>query len=195
MSALFRGKFLAGLAAAQSRGKLDLGPAPVDPEGFPRLLQKLYRKRWHLYAKRPFGGPEQVIQYLGRYTHRVGISNSRLESMDEDGRVTFRTKNGQKVTLAAEAFLGRFLQHVLPKGFVKIRHYGLLAPSSVGTHLATARTLLMPSSATASAQTREVEGASASVGALSACPVCGGLGLRRIDLAPSLVAVLARGPP
>jgi hypothetical protein len=91
-----------------------------------------------MYAKRPFGGPEQVIRYLGRYTHRVGISNQHLVRMDDDG-ITFRTKEGKTVTLLPEPFLARFLQHVLPDGFVKIRHYGLMASGNATTKLELAR--------------------------------------------------------
>jgi hypothetical protein len=100
-----------------------------DPKAFDRLRDELFRKRWVAYAKRPFGGPEQVVRYLGRYTHRVGISNHRLVALDARG-VTFRTKNGKTVTLDPVTFLDRFVEHVLPTGFVKIRHYGLLAPSN-----------------------------------------------------------------
>ncbi len=88
------------------------------------------RKPWVVYAKRPFAGPAQVFKYLGRYTHRVGIANSRLQAIDERG-VTFATKDGKNVTLPAEEFIGRFLQHVLPRGFVKIRHYGLHASTKL----------------------------------------------------------------
>jgi hypothetical protein len=94
-----------------------------------------------VYAKRPFGGPEQTVKYLGRYTHRVGISNARLVAF-EDGQVTFSTKDGRKVTVSAETFIGRFLLHVLPKGFVKIRHYGLMSASHAKTTLERARELL-----------------------------------------------------
>jgi len=141
MSVLFRDKMLAKLKMAWQRGQLDLGRAPIDPEAFPQLLDRLYRMDWVAYAKRPFGGPEQVIKYLGQYTHRTGISNHRLVSMDDDG-VTFRTKSGKCITLAAEQFLGRFVQHVLPDGFVKIRHYGLLAAGNVRTKLKAASDIL-----------------------------------------------------
>jgi hypothetical protein len=94
-----------------------------------------------VYAKRPFGGAEQVVRYLGRYTHRIGISNQRIVSHD-DGQVTFRTKNGKRITLPAHEFLARFLQRVLPAGFVKIRHYGLMAPCHATTRLELARCIL-----------------------------------------------------
>ena len=141
MSDLFRGKMLAKLKMAWQRGKLDLGRDPIDPEAFPQLLDRLYQMDWVVYAKRPFGGPEQVLRYLGQYTHRTGISNHRLVCMDESG-VTFRTKSGKRITLPAEQFLGRFVQHVLPDGFVKIRHYGLLAAGNVKAKLKAASDIL-----------------------------------------------------
>jgi hypothetical protein len=137
LSDLFRGKFLDGLARLYDRGKLDLGGACAglaDRSVFGRLKDTLYRKDWVVYAKRPFTGPEQVFKYLGRYTHRVGISNHRLVSFDE-GRVCFRTKDSKQVTVTAEEFIRRFLVHVLPDGFVKIRHFGLLASSNLRTKL------------------------------------------------------------
>jgi hypothetical protein len=134
MGALFRGKMLAALEHASARGRIDL--RGVD-------LQVLRRKSWVVYAKRPFGGPQQVIRYLGRYTHRVGISNQRLVSMDERG-VTFRTKNGKSVTVAPMDMLARFVEHVLPPRFVKIRHYGLHAASHATTRLELARRRLDP---------------------------------------------------
>jgi len=144
LGALFQGKFLARLVRAYERGELRLTGASTplaDPRRFARVRDKLYRRRWVVYAKPPFGGPEQVFRYLGRYTHRVGLSNRRLVSLDERG-VTFRTHGEQTVALVPEEFLRRFLLHVLPKGFVKIRHYGLMASSHVSTRLATARRLL-----------------------------------------------------
>ena len=120
MGKLFRGKMLDALVRAERRGKL----RSAEPARLGRLLTSLYRKNWNVYCKRPFGGPQQVIQYLGQYTHRVAISNQRLVAMDERG-VTFRTKTGEKITLDGVEFLSRWLCHVLPPGFTKIRHYGL----------------------------------------------------------------------
>jgi hypothetical protein len=119
------------------------GPAAAlaDRRRFRRLCDRLAKKRWVVYAKPPFGGPEQVFRYLGRYTHRVGLSNRRLVSLDDRG-VTFRTRGANTVTVPPDEFIRRFLLHVLPKGFVKIRHHGLMAPSHVSTKLATARRLL-----------------------------------------------------
>jgi Putative transposase/Transposase zinc-binding domain len=143
LGALFRGKFLAALRLAYRAQKLPLPDAPGlrDPEAFERLVAKLHQKSWVVYAKRPFGGAEQVVRYLGRYTHRVGISNHRLVSLDQSG-VSFRTRNGKSVRVDPVEFLSRFVEHVLPPGFVKIRHYGLLAPAHVRTSLAAARCAL-----------------------------------------------------
>jgi hypothetical protein len=144
LSRLFRGKLLSGLRKLYDRGALDLGgrcARLTDRAVFARLMDQLFEKEWVVYEKPPFGGPEQTIRYLGRYTHRVGISNARLVAF-EDGQVTFSTKNGQRVTVSAETFIGRFLLHVLPKGFVKIRHYGLMSASHATTTLERARALL-----------------------------------------------------
>ena len=134
IGALFRGKMLAALDRAQARGHVDRRGLDLDP---------LYKMRWVVYAKRPFGGPERVVRYLGHYTHRVGISNQRLVAMDGRG-ITFRTKDGKCATLPGQELLARFVQHVLPPGFVKIRHYGLHAASHATTRLEIARQRLMP---------------------------------------------------
>ena len=144
LSRLFRGKFLAALSEAHTHDELVLtGPAAAlaAPGAFQKLKRLLYAKEWVVYAKRPFGGAQQVFAYLGRYTHRVGLSNQRLDEIGEAG-VRFHTKDGKSVTLAPPDFIGRFLLHVLPAGFVKIRHYGLLAAGNVGTKLEVARSLL-----------------------------------------------------
>jgi Putative transposase len=106
----------------------------VSPQAFAAHLAPLKRKKWFVYARPPFSGPEAVLAYLGRYTHRVAIANSRLVALDERG-VTFRYKDYRRdgqaryriMTLSADEFIRRFLLHVLPKGFHRIRHYGLLA--------------------------------------------------------------------
>lgn len=140
MAKLFRGKLLDGLKRLYTAGELDLGE---DAAGFSHLLDQLYRQPWVVYAKRPFGGPRQVYQYLGRYTHRVAISNQRLLSFDGQ-TVGFHTKNGTTATLAVDEFIRRFLLHVLPYRFSKIRHFGLLAPCHVRDRLERARRLLAP---------------------------------------------------
>ena len=142
LSALFRGKFLHGLR--RLRSQLDLaciGDSAQASANFDELVASLYRKDWVVYAKRPFDGPQSVFAYLARYTHRVAISNYRLIDF-KDGQVTFATKNARKVTVSAETFIRRFLLHVLPKGFVKIRHYGLLSPCHATTTLEKARAIL-----------------------------------------------------
>src|SRR5580700_2836511 len=132
----FRGKVVAGLKSAFQHQQLhfagDLAPI-AQPKIFASWLRPLFRKNWVVYCKPPFGGPEYVLQYLGRYTHRVAISNHRLISL-ADGQVTFRWRdsahhNEQKVmSLSLDEFLRRrFLLHLLPKGFVRIRHFGFLA--------------------------------------------------------------------
>lgn len=144
LSRLFRGKFLDRLRQLYERGDLDLGGhcGPLAASAaFEQLLDKLYRREWVVYAKRPFGGPEQVYKYLGRYTHRVGLSNQRLVAFDGE-QVCFRTKDGNTITLSAEEFIRRFLLHVLPAGFVKIRHYGLMSSANAKTKLVAARRLL-----------------------------------------------------
>lgn len=142
LSKLFRGKLLAALDAAWKKGEL-LCPDLAEPRAFSRLKDALYKKKWVVYAKRPFGGPEQVFAYLGRYTHRVAISNQRLLHFDENA-VRFVTRGAGTATLHPQEFIRRFLLHVLPPGFVKIRHFGLLAAGNVNTKLATARRLLQP---------------------------------------------------
>jgi hypothetical protein len=143
---LFRGKLLAALARAHATGRLTLDgrcAELADPAAFARLKDGLYRKDWVVHCKAPFGGAEQVFRYLGRYTHRVGISNQRLLEADEKS-VRFRTRGDKTCTVAPDEFIRRFLLHVLPRGFVKIRHFGLLAPANVNSRLATARRLLDP---------------------------------------------------
>lgn len=185
---LFRGKFLARLRQLYERGQLVLDgslAALRTPASFRRLLDALYRTDWVVYAKRPFGGPEQIYNYLGRYTHRVGLSNQRLVSFDGQA-VCFRTKNGQTLTLSAEEFIRRFLQHVLPAGFCKIRHYGLMAPAHAKTRLALARRLLQPENTAATAAPPEPDAVLAGTGDwrdelrnltgvdLKVCARCGG---------------------
>lgn len=126
MGALLRGKMMALLRELHERGTYARFEDFADPEAFDRLMQKLARTSWVVYAKKPFRRVEHVLAYLGRYTHRVGIANSRLVDVRGDA-VTFRTKHGQTSTLSAVEFLRRFVRHVLPTGFHKIRHYGLYA--------------------------------------------------------------------
>jgi hypothetical protein len=129
MSIVYRAKFLEGLKQMMVKGEMVI-PAGTDGKA---LINLLYQKDWIVYAKAPFGGPQAVIEYLGRYTHKVAISNQRIQSINEDATVTFEYKDyadGSKrkqMTLAAQEFIRRFEQHILPKGFTKIRTYGYLA--------------------------------------------------------------------
>jgi hypothetical protein len=182
IGARFQNKFLDGLRRAYSRGELTGFDAFDDPEGIDRLLAKLANKKWVVYSKRAFGGAEQVYRYLGRYTHRVGIANSRLVAMVND-QVTFRTKNGKSVTIPAQEFLRRFVLHVLPTRFTKIRHYGLLASGNVNSKLERARALLPPPPPRTSPSGSEI------LDDLLAdrprcCPACGAEAVHRYPLPP-----------
>ena len=139
---LFRGKLLAGLDRLHREGRLAM-PGTSDPEAWPALRQRLYAKDWVVYCKPPFAGPDAVYAYLGRYTHRIGLSNRRLLHVTDE-RVTFATRHDKRASLAPRIFLRRFLEHVLPPGFVRIRHYGLLASAHVHAGLARARAALEP---------------------------------------------------
>ena len=150
LSRLFRGKFLAQLKAAHQRGELTLAgqlQPLASPAAFNRWLTPLYQQEWVVYAKPPWNGPKQVLKYLSRYTHRVAIANQRLVSID-DGRVTFRYKDYRRghrqrtLTLTATEFIRRFLLHVLPNGFMRIRYYGFLANTHRKKQLAMIRELL-----------------------------------------------------
>jgi len=152
LSALFRGKFLALLTQAHRDGRLQFHgrlAGLADTKNFNRFLGPLRHVTWIVYCKDPFGGPEQVLRYLSRYTHRVAISNRRLVAADDDG-VSFRWKDykiegpdrWKTMTLHSHEFIRRFLLHVLPKGFRRIRHYGLFANGKRAEAIAKARELL-----------------------------------------------------
>jgi hypothetical protein len=183
LSKLFRRLMLDKLMAAHAAGKLQffgehshLG----DADAFAAFLAPLSTTRWFVYAKRPFAGPQAVLAYLARYTHRVAISNRRLVALDANG-VTFRYKDyrrsGQEryrtMTLVPGEFIRRFLLHVLPKGFHRIRHYGLLASAARKANIARARELLAaPEPETARAETTSA--AAAPIDHRPPCPCCGG---------------------
>jgi hypothetical protein len=136
VSRVFRGRFLEGLIDLCNAGQVDLAESDCR-----KLVRTAKRSDWVVYTKRAFGGPEHVVRYLGRYTHRVAISSARLVSIT-DHRITLRTRGDKSCALAPDEFLRRFLLHILPDHFVKIRHYGLLAPANVKTRLARAQELL-----------------------------------------------------
>lgn len=196
LSRLFRRLFLEHLQAAFDHGKLQFFSSLErlrDPQAFAQYLAPVRQTEWVVYAKRPFGGPEQVLNYLGRYTHRVAISNHRLLNIDQ-GKVTFgwkdyRHHDQQKtMTLAADEFIRRFLLHVLPDGFQRIRHFGFLGNRYREAKLALCRQLLAVSTAPA-AQPEEkpdyrdlyekLTGKS-----LRDCPVCGRGRMVRIAILP-----------
>jgi hypothetical protein len=174
---VFRGKFVDALKSAFQRGQLHLSgnlALLAQPKFFAAWLRPLFRKNWVVYSKPPFGGPEYVLHYLGRYTHRVAISNHRLVSL-ADGQVTFRWRdsadhNQQKLmTVSLDEFLRRFLLHLLPKGFVRIRHFGFLANRR--------RSTLLPLCFAALGKVpapREPETTAQESDPLWRCPKCGG---------------------
>jgi len=189
LSRLFRRLFLEKLVAAYQAGGLKFfgDHAPLaERKAFSAYLAPLRRSEWVVYSKRPFGGPEAVLAYLSRYTHRVAIANSRLIALDDAG-VTFKWKdyraNGRErakvMTLATDEFIRRFLIHVLPGGFHRIRHYGLFANGSRVENIARARALLNAPARQNEASNADAVDAGASDGAepptLSyPCPCCGG---------------------
>jgi hypothetical protein len=135
LAAYFRNHFLRALEKAFDKGRLEFHGSIerlADPDSFKQLIQKCRKKKWGVMVKKPFGGPDKVLDYLGRYTHRIAISNHRILSL-RDGVVTFTYKDykddGARKTMSLPAleFIRRFLQHVLPRGFMRIRHYGLFA--------------------------------------------------------------------
>lgn len=163
LSIVYRAKFLAQLKAAYRDGKLQFHGSLTSlrqADVFSALLDRAYQRDWVVYCKPPFGGPEQVLKYLARYTHRVAISNHRLVSL-ENGQVTFRWKDyaqGNRIrqmTISAVEFIRRLMLHVLPKGFVKIRHYGLLANCHRKEKLARCRELLEQASLTETGTCRD----------------------------------------
>ena len=145
LSRVFRGKFVTALKRAREDGKL--AEAALADQAWRDLLAKLHRHEWVVYAKQPLGGPEQVLDYLGRYTHRVAISNERILGIDGDAvrlRVRDSAHGNRRRTLVvpAQTFIERFLLHVLPQGFKRVRHYGLLGPAGKAVKLAQARSAL-----------------------------------------------------
>jgi hypothetical protein len=204
IAALFRGKLLAALAQAHKEGKLDLPEELAAPDAFAELCSCLYAKNWVVDTRHSFAGPDRVFAYLGQYTHRVAISNHRLLDVT-DQAVTIATRGGKTAKLGPLEFIHRFLLHVLPDGFVKIRHYGLMASGNVKTRLEDARRLLAP-------QTEPDDDAGADKDEqaedwrstferltgidLTICPACGGRMVRYlVEPAPRPAFTPARSPP
>ena len=198
LSRVFRGKFVAGLKSAFHAGALQFHGSLLhlaEPRAFASWLRVLFRQDWVVYAKRPFGGPQHALRYLGAYTHRVAISNHRLVAL-EDGNVTFRWRDsahGNKkklMRLPTDEFLRRFLLHLLPRGFVRIRHFGFLANRRRASLLPICFQLLRrPSQQAAPAEAVSRP----QIGSSWRCPLCGGtmLMVERISAAQPLL----RSPP
>jgi hypothetical protein len=183
LSRLFRRLFLERLAAAHDEGRLQFFGEHAhlaEREAFAEHLAPLRKAEWVVYAKRPFGGPEAVLAYLSRYTHRVAIANSRLVALDDAG-VTFRWKDyrakgrerAKVMTLAVDEFIRRFLIHVLPDGFHRIRHYGLFANGGRAENITRAQKLLdVPPTPSEAGDTGGADGESQLLA--HPCPCCGG---------------------
>jgi len=184
LSRLFRRLFLDRLMAAHEAGRLQFFGVRVPLTGrkaFAAFLAPLRKTEWVVYSKRPFGGPEAVLAYLSRYTHRVAISNSRLISFDDAG-VTFKYKDyrakgrerAKVMTLAADEFIRRFLIHVLPSGFHRIRHYGLFASGKRVENIARVRQLLNTPAQQNDAAAADSPGGDEPPALSRPCPCCGG---------------------
>jgi len=184
LSRLFRRLFLEMLAAAHQAGRLAFfgGHAALATAGtFAAFLAPLRKAEWVVYAKKPFGGPQAVLAYLSRYTHRVAISNRRLISADDAG-ITFKWKDYRiegparykTMTLPTHEFIRRFLMHVLPRGFHRIRHYGLLANANRAANIARARELLPVPSRSKEPETSQAIAVEEPAVLSRPCPCCGG---------------------
>jgi hypothetical protein len=184
LSRLFRRLFLEKLTAAHDAGQLHFFGSHAglaEPEAFKAYLAPLRRAEWVVYSKRPFGGPEAVLTYLSRYTHRVAISNSRIVAFDGE-RVTFKWKDYRAkgavrykvMTLDADEFIRRFLIHVLPDGFHRIRHYGILANGNRAENIALARQLLGVPEPAPFLDGGDGAGRDEDDGEWKTCPCCGG---------------------
>ena len=201
LSRVFRGKCVAALRRAYVRGDLDLVGATEhlrDPAQWHAFVDALFETDWVVYAKPAFGGAAAVLRYLGRYTHRVAISNHRLRAFD-GARVTFQWKDyahdGQSrtMTLAVMAFLRRLVQHVLPRGFVRIRQSGFLANTCRAARVALARTLLATPAAPSVTDATAAGTATTATRATWTCPHCGAAMTVGPILSPRHLATLTWG--
>ena len=200
LSLVFRAKFRDGLQQLFDAGQLQFPraePRLADPVGFARWLRRLCRHKWVVYTKRPFAGPRAVLAYLCRYTHRVALTNSRLEALDlQTGTITFRYKDYARgsqlrsMTLPQQEFLRRFCLHILPLRFVKIRHFGILANRDRAANIAQARTQLAKLPEPAEAAQKTVLPIKPVEPSPRVCPHCG---------SPALVLIRVidrpKGPP
>jgi hypothetical protein len=198
LSRVFRGKFVEGLRQLNAEGKLGFHGALAHlqtPRAFAAWLRPLFRSDWVVYAKRPFGGAEHVLRYLGGYTHRVAISNHRLVSL-ADGRVTFRWRDSahknkkRLMSLPVEEFVRRFLLHVLPRGFMRIRHFGYFAHRRRAALLPLCFQLLAAASPTSSTESGSTSNGEVP---LWRCPRCAGPMVLLERLTPTQARL--RSPP
>ena len=182
LSKVFRGKFIESIQQAHASGQLQfhgLLSGLSQPKLFRSFIRQLYIPRWVVYCKPAFGGPEQVLRYLGAYTHRVAISNRRLVAF-EDGKVTFRWRDSahknkkRLLTLPVDEFLRRFLLHVLPRGFVRIRHFGFLAGRRRGALVPLCKQLLSTGTSTTLDPVSSRTDPPSMPAPLWSCPLCGG---------------------
>jgi len=203
LSKVFRGKFLAGLKAIGAKRELTFPATPGNAGQFTAMLDKLYRKAWSLYAKPPFDGPERTLEYLGRYTHRVAISNNRILSID-NGTVRFKYRDRRdhdkiKIkSLTASEFIRRFCLHVLPTGLMRIRHFGFLASRCKTAMLAQCRQSLgVPKPQPQPTKTAAQWMLALTGTDIEACPRCGHRPLQSIELPPVKPHHMPpqRGPP
>lgn len=204
LSKMFRAKYVDGLARLLEQDQLDLPPQLAElaqPDGRHRWLRRLRKKPWVVYSQAPFAGPRKLLDYLGRYTHRVAISNHRLVACD-DGTVRYRyrdRRDGDRLktdALPAEEFIRRFLHHVLPDRFLRIRHYGLLANRVKHKHLARCRQLLgaRPSATDDDQPRTAADWMRLLVGTdITRCPCCGET--LQCDVLPRLAALPDTGHP
>ena len=208
LSRLFRRRFLEALEQAHRAGKLQFfgeNAEMANPKVFARWLAPLRKIEWVVYAKRPFAGPGAVLAYLSRYTHRVAIANSRLVAMDERG-VTFRWKDyrdkgdpdkprHKTMTLAPDEFMRRFLLHVLPGGFHRIRHFGLIANNARKEKLAVVRELLGEAASVAPREVQAIDAVDAVDNPVRPNFVCSHCGAQMVILETFLRGQFIRGPP
>lgn len=205
LSAMFRGKFKAGLQALNRNGRFgfhgESEPLARAVE-FEALLRAATREKWVVYAKRPFEGPKPVLAYLARYTHRVGITNGRIRAVDAEAKtVTFAYKDyadgaqQKEMTLACTEFIRRLRLHILPERFVKIRHYGMLANRNRHTRIAQARAVLPPIPELTMPAATPAEGASETTGLPAHCPHCRHAGWLLIKILLPKHLARARSPP
>ena len=203
LAALFRGKFLAGLTQMLDAGELHLPDSELKikiPANRARWFSLLYTKRWVLYAKRPFGGPQQVLSYLANYTHRVALSNRRIVAVDAQHQsVTFTYRDyrhgsqRKELTLSALEFIRRFSLHILPPGLVRIRHYGILANNRRKRDIEAARAILMSRGCALELESHSV---AAPLCSGMCCPLCGKTGIRLVAFtdAAGVLHMIGAGP-